>query len=79
MCVCVCVCVCIKMTVIIRVKKTNLMHNLFPVHFVRTLHVLGVATVHHQEAHRKPTTISTNCCRLAVCLLMMGCGYARNM
>ena len=27
------------------------MHNLSSVHFVSPLHVLGVTTAHHQEAH----------------------------
>ena len=71
------------------------MHKLFSVYFVKPLHVSGVTTAHHQEAYRKPPddgpwlrsqpnqdsrqSIGTNCCRLTVCLLMMGCGYARNM
>ena len=59
----------------IRVKKNQLDANLFSVYFVRTLHVSGVTTAHHQEAQRKPTTVG----RLTVCLLMIGCGYARNM
>jgi ribosomal protein L24 len=44
----------------IRVKKNHLTAQLFVVYFVRPIHVSGVTTAHHQQAHRKHTTIGTN-------------------
>jgi len=59
------------------------MHNSFSVYFAKPLHgsvptCLGSNPTRIADSHLK-RTISTNCCMLMVCLLMMDRGYAQNM